>query len=115
MFSHVITNKEQGYDQHTGVFTAPVDGVYAFFLHLVHDHGTHDVVLATIYKADGGQELCWTSAHALQAPNAYDEGSCAATTRLTKGQRVYVKRKAGGNGYSVTFAWFSGFLIGPDV
>jgi len=35
IFDKIVTSEGHGYDNHTGVFTAPVDGFYLFHVHLV--------------------------------------------------------------------------------
>ena len=35
VFDEIVINEGQGYDNHTGVFTAPLDGFYNFNIHVV--------------------------------------------------------------------------------
>jgi hypothetical protein len=110
IFDAVDNNIGGGYNGHSGIFVAPYDGVYVFnFIMINTEHGP--TIHAGIFKhgtllgegtADGG-------------PNSWDDGSALVTTRLAKGDQVFVKKTEGGN--HVNGHWFnnfSGFLISAD-
>nr|KAG5709747.1 hypothetical protein BaRGS_027772 [Batillaria attramentaria] len=82
VFEHVTTNEGNAYNSHTGVFTAPVDGTYAFFVS-VETHGAvglevGDNVVSAFYRDP-------------ESEDNYAAGSLHAIVSLTAGQQVAVK------------------------
>ena len=48
VFDDVVFNVGDGYDPHTGIFTAPVSGVYSFFLTQMSSDGTSGLWLSIV-------------------------------------------------------------------
>ena len=46
VFDKVVLNVGDGYDPHTGIFTAPVSGVYSFFLTQMSSDGARELWLS---------------------------------------------------------------------
>ena len=109
-FDTVITNVGQGYDTHTGIFTAPVPGTYLFFLNLMssNDHGSiwaaidkHGEMIGSVWAGGSGDHD--------------DQGSSLVTTHMNAGDQVWVRQNAGSSAVQGAF-WtvFSGSLIQVD-
>lgn len=108
-FDDVITNIGNGYDSQTGLFTAPVSGVYAFFLSAmaVDNSGDLDlviekhVVLLDIVYAQG-------------AAGFNDQGSSQVSTHLTAGEQVWVRQETGSRIRGGPWTVYTGYLVQPD-
>nr|KAG5707858.1 hypothetical protein BaRGS_031589 [Batillaria attramentaria] len=109
-FDHLVTSVGGGYDPHTGIFTAPVSGLYVFFLSIMssNEHGAVDVA---IVKEGAALDRAWAEGQG----DSYDQGSSLVTVHVTTGQKVWVEQAAGdttvmGGPRSV----FSGYLLQAD-
>ncbi|CAK6984620.1 uncharacterized protein LOC108874148 isoform X10 [Scomber scombrus] len=107
IYRAVKTNIGGAYGQSTGIFTAPVAGVYYFtiFHHAGKDHGT------VLYLYKNNQKVIMTQNHKAVFEIAHNGGN-AVFLQLQPGDQVYVRMTAnsfiwGGN-YHTTF---SGFLV----
>nr|KAG5686621.1 hypothetical protein BaRGS_006295 [Batillaria attramentaria] len=107
-FDNVITNIGNGYNPQTGIFTAPVAGVYVFFLNMmsVNNHGhlhlafdKHGTVLGYAF-ADGS--------------DVYDQGATEVTTRLDAGEKLWIRQEYGDAVRGVRYTAFSGVLVQAD-
>ncbi|KAK7461196.1 hypothetical protein BaRGS_00038755 [Batillaria attramentaria] len=107
-FDHVITNIGSGYNPRTGIFTAPVAGVYVFFLSFMSVYNQGDVMLV-IDKH--GEELDTAFAN---AKTKYDQGSTEVTTHLTVGEKLWVRQQLGTAVRGGTWTIFTGYLIHED-
>ncbi|KAJ0022997.1 hypothetical protein NQD34_015131, partial [Periophthalmus magnuspinnatus] len=109
-FSKVFTNFGQAYNPHTGVFTAPVHGVYYFqfrlFCHSVHKytgviiyHNSNRVTMTVGYSYDNG----------------YVDVVNGLVLELEKGDVVYLNLPVNYVVYDSVdnHSTFSGFLIFP--
>jgi hypothetical protein len=106
VFPRVVYNIGGGYDPNTGVFTAPVDGHFVFFVN-VQSHSTN--IIYTYLVLNGTPKIT-TAAYT----GSYSAGPNLAVLRLQKGDRVWVKRYTGTGYYTESNApitTFSGFLI----
>ena len=113
LFDVVVTNIGGAYNNKSGVFVAPLDGVYVFYFMMVND-GEAPTIHAAIEK--DGTSLAVGTSDGLGASNKYDDGSALVTTRLKKGSHVYVSRRDGGTQvYGSVYTHFSGFLLSPDA
>jgi hypothetical protein len=106
VFPVVIHNIGDGYNRHTGVFTAPTEGHYVFFVTVVEYDKQHlyvDIVL-------NGSSKVRAYGH---SNAAYQTGANMVVLKLQRGDTVWV-RLASGKGYwthSVPLTTFSGFLL----
>ena len=110
VFQNIITNEGSGYDKSTGIFTAPVGGVYYFTVHVCvanRKHSPVGIVLDGTFIAKSIQydTDSWTC------------GSAGAIVTMTSGKQVWVASTDGSTNYvlysSTTFLMntFSGILI----
>lgn len=108
VFPLIITNVGNGYNPSTGVFTAPIEGEYVFFVN-VQSYNTQciyvDVVLNGVTKVR-------TMAYSTGSNDNYESGPNLAVLTLQKGNRVWVQRYSG-QGYYIDgpITTFSGFLL----
>ncbi|XP_054914449.1 complement C1q-like protein 2 [Poeciliopsis prolifica] len=107
IYRNVITNVGNAYNQHTGIFVAPVRGMY-YFSFFYHAGGEHAVRL---YLFKNNVRVLDSTDHKTQNDGA-DNGGNAAFMELQQGDQVYVqlgaKTHVWGNHYSTTF---SGYLM----
>ena len=112
-FNHVTTNTGNGYDQHTGTFTAPTSGLYALYMRVREHTTTGSYVVVGIVKSQ--TLLCRTVVEGTNYAR-WDKGSCFTTVRLNRGDEVHVQRLAGAviidKGWQTAFA---GVLISADL
>ncbi|XP_027893838.1 complement C1q-like protein 2 isoform X1 [Xiphophorus couchianus] len=106
-YTRVITNLGNAYNQHTGIFVAPVRGMY-YFSFFYHAGGGHPVVL---FLMKNNQVVVECTDHQT-SHDAADNGGNAAFLELQQGDQVYVQLEANcevwGDSYTTTF---SGFLL----
>uniref|UniRef100_A0A3B3TUK1 Complement C1q-like protein 2 n=1 Tax=Poecilia latipinna TaxID=48699 RepID=A0A3B3TUK1_9TELE len=107
VFRTVITNIGNAYNQHTGVFVAPVRGIYHFAFYY-HASGLHPSYVHLMKNSD----IVVLSSDQQTANDGADNGGNAALLELQQGDQVYVQLVANnhvwGNNYHTTF---SGFLL----
>ena len=109
LFDAVVTNIGRAYNNKSGVFVAPRDGVYVFYFIMVND-GATPTIHAAIEK--DGTVLGVGTSDGIGSSNMWDDGSVLVTTHLKKGSHVYVKRRDGGTQvYGDVYTNFSGFLL----
>ncbi|KAG7467428.1 hypothetical protein MATL_G00153610 [Megalops atlanticus] len=109
VYKRVFTNIGNAYNPTTGIFTAPVKGVYYFsmncYAHSSKDRGSS--------LTKNGERI--VSAYATHSQSTWDTGSNRAALQLEVGDQVYVVMWADThihdhpNGHST----FSGFLLFP--
>ncbi|XP_036968469.1 complement C1q-like protein 4 [Acanthopagrus latus] len=105
VYNKVVTNTGRAYNSSTGIFTAPVTGVY-YFTFFYHSVG-HPWL--TLFK--NGEMIVKSSDHQMGADTA-DNGGNAVFLELQQGDQVYVSMMANcsiwaGNHHTS----FSGFLL----
>ncbi|KAK7496180.1 hypothetical protein BaRGS_00012590 [Batillaria attramentaria] len=104
VFSNVLTNVGQGYDCKTGIFTAPLPGVYIFMV-TASPWAKNDK--SRFYLLLDDQQLAWSEAY------GENTSTCHAVLELTAGQRLCVQSGSAqdycfyGNGHT----YFSGVLV----
>ncbi|XP_054914572.1 complement C1q-like protein 2 [Poeciliopsis prolifica] len=107
IYTRVITNVGNAYNQHTGIFVAPVRGMY-YFSFFYHAGGGKSVGLQL---KKNNQVVVWSADHKSSYDGA-DNGGNAAFLVLQRGDQVYIQldanRHVWGNPYGTTF---SGFLL----
>ncbi|TDG99562.1 hypothetical protein EPR50_G00195570 [Perca flavescens] len=109
VFRKVITNIGDAYIPFTGIFTAPVAGVY-YFTMFYHAGGRHDTGLNLVKN---NEDIVKTNDHPSDDDRA-DNGGNAAFLQLQPRDTVFVRLAASlyvwGTDYHTTF---SGFLVTP--
>uniref|UniRef100_A0A3P9Q9T8 Complement C1q-like protein 2 n=1 Tax=Poecilia reticulata TaxID=8081 RepID=A0A3P9Q9T8_POERE len=107
VYTRVMTNLGNAYNQHTGIFVAPVRGMY-YFTFFYHAGGEHPVGLDLMKN----NQVVVHSADHMTLNDGADNGGNAAFMELQQGDQVYVQMQPNthiwGNSYSTTF---SGFLL----
>lgn len=109
VFPKIIFNTGGGYNPTTGMFTAPVDGHYVFFVS-VQSYYTKDIRVDIVLN---GESKVRTMAYDSGDNEQYETGVNLVVLRLNQGDKVWVKRYTG-TGYhseSVPITTFSGFLL----
>ena len=94
----------------TGIFTAPVKGVY-YFCYFYHAEG-HEA--SRLYLFKDGKHIVMTSDH--KATDGADNGGNAVTLELNEGNTVYIIMAADSHVWWSGFdhTTFSGFLLSAD-
>ncbi|XP_053375911.1 complement C1q and tumor necrosis factor-related protein 9A-like isoform X2 [Mercenaria mercenaria] len=109
VFDTIITNEGSGYDTSTGIFTAPVEGLYQFTVHVCSKTGKYSViglslagkVVAAAVNYDKDSETC---------------SSVGAVVRMNSGEQIWVKCTSGYSTYRLyqdnyRMNTFSGILL----
>ncbi|KAL2076602.1 hypothetical protein ACEWY4_027801 [Coilia grayii] len=109
VFTNILTNIGSAYNPTTGVFTAPVRGVYHFALHLLGDSQPYIQTGAALYKND--EQILLAYDYQLNPHHATP--SNGASLQLEVGDAVHVKlwpnAQVRDNGHRLTT--FSGHLL----
>jgi hypothetical protein len=88
IWSSVRINEGDAYDINTGIFTAPVTGLYYFAVHTCNYAGVNNIYAIVKEKTD--------IATSYQYDNAVNDcHSMSSITTLTAGQRVWVRCTSG--------------------
>ncbi|KAK7089094.1 hypothetical protein V1264_024359 [Littorina saxatilis] len=110
-FQDTSINLGNGYDPHSGVFTAPVSGVYFFTLHIKAEESSKEIIEVGIEKS--GTIL--TVATIYGDHFSTDHSSASVTTQVKVGEKVFVRHTYGGTSLD---KWketsFTGILLYPD-
>ena len=108
VFPNVITNVGKGYNASDGVFTAPMAGVYVFFVN-VQSYTFNTIHVDIVLN---GMTKVRTMAYGYDGKEAYEAGPNLAVLSLRTGDRVWVKHHSGKGYYYVgPITTFSGFMI----
>ncbi|BFZ00973.1 hypothetical protein BsWGS_04012 [Bradybaena similaris] len=106
-YNNVITNIGNAYNSYTGVFTAPVDGVYGFHMHVLTQSGAE----AWLDLFHNEEYIVSTYAN---EPGGYDAAGNSVMLTLNVGDRIQVKAHTSALLYGQAdqqYATFTGFLI----
>ncbi|PVD23793.1 hypothetical protein C0Q70_17067 [Pomacea canaliculata] len=109
-FDSVVTNIGAGYSVQTGIFTAPVSGVYSFFLTIMSTNA-HGNVHVALVRDGTALDVVFAEGQS----DVYDQGSTQVTTHLRSGQQVWARQN---NGDAVRGGWwtiFTGYMMQADV
>ncbi|XP_018543809.1 cerebellin-2 [Lates calcarifer] len=107
IYKKVITNIGNAYSQSTGIFAAPVAGVYYFSI-FYHASGSHGSMLR-LFK--NSEEI--VIAHDFQSDSdRADNGANAVFLQLQHGDQVYVQLAANSHIWGASHSTFSGYLVG---
>ena len=109
VFPTVITNVGNGYNPSDGVFTAPMAGVYVFFVN-VQGYSSQSIYVSIVLN---GATKVRTAAYAAGG-DIEEAGPNLVVLSLQTGDRVWIKHYSG-QGYTTNsdgpLTTFSGFLI----
>ncbi|XP_030287329.1 complement C1q-like protein 4 [Sparus aurata] len=106
-FNKVFTNIGDAYNSCSGVFTAPVTGVYHFSF-FYHAGGEHKARL-TLFK---NSEMIVKSSDHQTGSDGADNGGNAAVLQLQQGDKVYVSMPANHHVWAAeNHTSFSGFQV----
>nr|KAG5710429.1 hypothetical protein BaRGS_022247 [Batillaria attramentaria] len=111
LFDAVDLNLGNGYDKHTGIFTAPVAGVYEFTFKITHTPpGALHVELVK-----NGREVAEAEGSG-DDPKYPDRASSTVVLQLKVGDEMWVRRMAGDSTHiQGSFRTsFAGILVTPD-
>uniref|UniRef100_UPI003AAFF27E cerebellin-1-like n=1 Tax=Centroberyx gerrardi TaxID=166262 RepID=UPI003AAFF27E len=109
VFKQVFSNTGNGYDQNTGIFTAPVNGLY-YFSFSTYGYNTH--LMGAILMKNGIRQV---STYEDRSADGSDSSSNAVILQLADGDEVYMELWENArvfdnlNGHTT----FSGFLLFP--
>lgn len=107
VFDVVITNMGNGYNPSDGVFTAPIAGVYVFFVN-VQGYNTQNVYADIVQNGSTKVRTMAVS----DSEDRFDAGTNLAVLTLQEKDRVWVKNYSGKGYYNNgPITTFSGFLI----
>ena len=117
VLNHAVTNVGNAYNTLSGIFTAPVPGLYHFQTTFLSYHtGNNQHANAAIYV--DGTRMARGISDTRHGCN--DQTTISTIVHLTAGQQVYVKNDSGAakdyRAYGVTdpFTTFSGLLLHGD-
>ncbi|XP_062601426.1 multimerin-2-like [Saccostrea cucullata] len=111
VFTQVINNVGGGYNPNTGIFTAPVDGDYVFYVSIQSYNHNHDIYVDIVLN---GSKKVRAMAEVYTSDDAYETGTNLVTLPLDQGDTVWVNHYSGSGYYTYSDApvtTFSGFLL----
>lgn len=106
IFETTITNYGSAYDPRSGIFTAPVSGMYVFFFDIECAKTNGDTY--TELLRDGARVGIQTYCHGL---GDYDNSASLGVLHLNAGDTVWVRLYDSDNRYFGGKTIFSGFMI----
>ncbi|KAF1380084.1 hypothetical protein PFLUV_G00182800 [Perca fluviatilis] len=112
VFNQVVVNQGSAYDNDTGVFTAPVPGIYQFVFAAQLCRGNHNNVW---YFMVNGERR--TACHAQVSGGDTTLNTCYCMEELKKGDKMWVKQNVGSCAWASTISktiTFSGVLLASE-
>ncbi|XP_062613564.1 uncharacterized protein LOC134275302 isoform X1 [Saccostrea cucullata] len=110
VYNKVINNVGGGHNPNTGIFTAPMEGDYVFYVSILSS-GINSINIDIVQN---GSSKVRAGAHVAHFTDQGETGTNLVTLRLQQGDTVWVKHNSG-KGYQThsdaPFTTFSGFLI----
>lgn len=106
-YDRVLTNIGNGYDQWSGHFMAPVNGLYMFSCTIM----AVDKDNISVVMVKNGQVMGYAHSN----PTAYDTGAISLVLALKKRDRVWIRHDFGGRLVRARYSSFSGFLISGNI
>ncbi|XP_061167550.1 multimerin-2-like [Saccostrea echinata] len=111
VFDKVTNNVGGGYNPNTGIFTAPLNGDYVFYVGIQsRSSDVNDIYVGIVLN---GSRKVRAMAYNYNSNDDYETGTNMVTLRLQQGDTVWVKYYAGKGYYTYSDApltTFSGFL-----
>ena len=87
IFDHIETNIGNGYNGHTGVFIAPLNGVYMFFYTVFCDRASYTSTEITVNSVARGAIFVDNQA----TPSAYTGSTGVAVFTLNQGDDCFIR------------------------
>ncbi|XP_074513434.1 complement C1q-like protein 2 [Sebastes fasciatus] len=112
VFNQVVVNQGSAYDNDTGVFTAPVAGIYQFVFAAQLCRGDHNN--RWYFMVNGNQKMY---CHAQVSGLDTTLNTCYCMEKLKKGDQVWVKQKVESCAWASTISQtitFSGVLLASE-
>ncbi|XP_062586392.1 uncharacterized protein LOC134247990 [Saccostrea cucullata] len=107
LFEHVFLNIGSGYDAKTGVFTAPVDGIYRFDWTTLAAQKKYFITFLVKENAQISSNYC-----ADIYDNEYGQCTSSAIVEMKANQKVWIKPYGGyAQGVTGSYSYFSGYII----
>jgi len=105
LFEKVVLNEGNAFHPHTGVFTAPVSGVYCFQAMVMVRPQSQPFVASITHD---GEDIVYT-----QGQNGYDLSPASVVIRVQAGEDVWVRNIVyiATNIVGHSYSSFSGFLL----
>ena len=98
VFPDVIYSEGKGYDSNTGVFTAPTEGTYLFYISI--QSGYQKYIYLDIVLNGSSKVRSMTFYNSGSTISIYQTGTNLVILHLTVGDRVWVSRGSGTGYYS---------------
>ncbi|XP_062574646.1 complement C1q tumor necrosis factor-related protein 3-like [Saccostrea cucullata] len=107
VFPSVITNEGNGYNPSTGIFTAPIAGMYVFFVNVQSYRSQTIFVDIVLNGSTKVRTMAWSNGN-----DYFDAGPNMVVLTIQKGDAVWITRHSGAGYYNDgPITTFSGFLI----
>ena len=109
ILNHASTNIGNAYDTTTGVFTAPVSGLYDFQATIMPNSIGHEVYAAIVVDNARVAMAVADTDH-----DDWDQSTLKAVVHVNAGQKVRLKNGSAPSDYHAPYTTFSGILVKAD-